>query len=136
VTKWFFDDDATPLAILLTRQLARTEMLNNGREETIRNGEIEQVIAARLFLLIQLAQVIAQVLIGGWIVEIAAQIRHPGDKPLPNLRIELLRVPAGIDEFLRHVAQCLVPVVGRDVGQIDTRDRKLLGQKLGAGEIV
>ena len=83
-TKRLFDDDSAPMAALLAHKSGRPEFFYDTDERGCRNGKIEQIIAVRAGLPVNVIQQYAKAFVGLGIIEIAGQILNSLGQPLPG----------------------------------------------------
>ena len=83
-TKRLFDHDSAPMAALLAHKSGRPEFFYDTDERGCRNGKIEQVIAVRAGLPVNVVQQCAEAFVGFGIIKIAGQIFDSLRQPVPG----------------------------------------------------
>src|SRR6185437_5930058 len=132
-------DDAPPRITLLPRQARGAEPVDDGPEEALGHGEIEQDAAAETLRPVEFGQVSAQLFVGVGLEEIDGQIGHRAGKLFPNMLVdgagmELAALP--LDGVLDEIMQPVAPILGRTLVVIDADNGELVGQQAGFEQIV
>ena len=138
VAERLFDDHAAPGAVRLAGQFRATEMLDDGREELVGHGQVEQHVATALFGA-SLCEQGLQPAVDLGLGEIPRQEQHASREPVPGRLIDAigLELSAAIDsERLHHLPQAAAPGLRVDVSTADTDDREAIGQPSGPHKIV
>ena len=128
-----FDHHPAPLAVSFGREAGGAKRGDRGREETVGDGEIEEVIAGGAGRLVQFGQMLAQARVGPGIVEVALQIAHALGQPAPDGLVDLVDVKLAVmrDEFLHRSREAVAPLLGGLGGEIDADELKSVGKFAG-----
>jgi hypothetical protein len=118
MTKRLFDDHVPPLPGRLAGQPRGAEMINDRPEKAVGNGQVEEPVAAGAGRLVEAGEMLVEAGIAAGIVEIALEIRHATDQPVPVDGIDAagLKLAVSLDDtFLHHCQQAALPL-GRSLG--------------------
>src|SRR5689334_8225923 len=94
------------MATILHGQTRGPELTDDLAEKVRRRGQIIKVISAGGVVLIDLRQLLAEMLISLWVLQIAAQIIEPAEQVLPAVGLDLDRGKV-LDILIDLVAELL-----------------------------
>src|SRR6266850_1146219 len=115
MTERLLDHHPAPATISLRHETRHREAIDHGAEETIRDSEIEKIVACCASGAVQLRQVITQATVRPRIGEVALQICHAVGKPLPGGLVDMLHLELAVttSEFLHRIGEPLAPLLNR-----------------------
>src|ERR1019366_881549 len=82
-----FDNHAPPMAVLFSHQADLRDPLYDVAEEVGRSGEIEEIVAVGVMLLVNLGQRFLKLVVSSGIVEISTDVIDALNKPFPQIFI-------------------------------------------------
>src|ERR1700748_196063 len=99
---------------------------------------MEQDVAAGMVFTLCLLQQVAELLEGGIVGEVAAQIAHLIEQILPGVMVDRfgLELAAARQEALHHGVEIVAPLINGQVGKIDTDQGEILRQQVADREVV
>jgi len=137
VAERLLDDHPAPefaVRATVVHQPGIAQLLDHVAEEALRRGEVEQHVALRAPLALDLSQAHGKAVEGRQVVEIAGVVAHLRAQPIPVLLVELA---AGVaDEALERGAQALLPRVIGHLAVIESDDREVVGEQPCAPHVV
>src|SRR6185437_11433070 len=113
VPERLLDDDVPPaLATLLIDKSCSRDLVDHRPEEAVGNGQIEQNVAARMAFVLRLLQQLTELLEGGIVGEIAAQIAHFVEERSPGVVVDRLwlKLAAARKKALHHAVEIVAPL--------------------------
>jgi hypothetical protein len=130
-----FGLDAVLVPVLL-QKAGFPQVGDDGAEEAIGDGQVEQAVAAGVGFLLKL---LFQFFVKAVIAEVAFDIGDVSGQAFPGVLINTVDAAfAGgfADKGLHHLMQAVAPFVGVEVGEIHPDQGKMLRQQAGGGKVV
>ena len=127
MAKRLLNYNSAPAAVLLTRELALTQLLDDVAEELWRCRQIKKIIASRQIFLVKLAQALLQPRIHFRIREICLLVIKPAPERIEDLRSVICCWQKRCD--------LLAKLLDAELIESNSENRKVVGQKLCFGEI-
>src|SRR5207244_1918150 len=110
MAEWLFDDDPRPAAVFFLRQATFAQLLDDRREESWRDRQVEKSVSERVMKLVSQFNLLFQPLVGLGVLKIAPDVVDSLGDPVPELQVDRCgSVPGNL--FAQHLAEAIRGVV-------------------------
>src|SRR5467141_3247413 len=110
MAEWLFDDHPCPAAVLFLREAGFSQLLDDRREESWGDSQIEESVSERVMKLVSLFNLHFQPIVGFGVLKIAPDVVDSLGDPVPELQVDRCRSILG-NLFPQHLAKALRGVV-------------------------
>ena len=145
VAERLLDHDATPERRLaagvgaLLGELRLAELVDDGAEEAVGDGQVEDGVALCAVSSLRLAQHVADPTVDLGLGEIARDVRHLVGEPFPRRLVDAVDVELRAlvaDEALQHVVEAVAPLFGGAFAVADADQCEVFRQHAAVREVV
>ena len=131
IAEGFFKDHAPPVAIFFACQFRRSQLFDDVTEKSWAGSEIEEIIAMRVALLVDLGQGLPNSSIECRIMKFAAHVENPLDHPITEFGIN--RAGCKLIEIIAHDLLILLPAV---IVAADAQDREVRSEQFALDQVI